>query len=530
MKKIILILIILLFMVLMPSLDASASKIPQYVNILDMNMLDFNNETGFFCSSQTIELKEGSTYTVVASKKFFGERIQEGNELKGKFFSASYKTNSANNLTLGFSFKIAETGLHYTSVKVPENCTMTINNFLSKGYTLENFPRDEVAMYEGDISLFDGFRRNVDLTNYEKVDAVIDIYTDIDNKLNIEDLTKSIMAVDNQEGIIDISLVEDNYSNNTNLGSYLVVYEAKDSNNNVTRLNINIKVVDATNPIISGPSEIIWELGQPCITLSEIKEYFEATDNVDGDITDKIEITSSGLGSYSLLKEGKYMVVLGVKDKADNQGSTNFFLTVKDTVAPTVVVEDATYNLSESFSSLSNLAKNVYVSSYDASNNTTVSFDYGEYLDEMGFSGKYTITVTVTDFYNNTTVKTAYLTILDDISPEFYMKTDLLTTNTNKAYDIAAVKESINHKLTEQGILYDEIQLVSSNYFNNENVPGEYNVKFLYKYKDSTNYMQGIITVEEAPKTNFSFLVGGIVVVSVLIVITVVYKRKRSMI
>ena len=519
------------FMCLLFCEKASASKAPSYTNMLDMSKLQVNAETGLFYSTQAIELKKDATYTIVATKNFFGEKIVEWNDLKGKFFVASYKTYSANNVALGFAFSISETGLHYTTLKIPEDCRMTISNFLSKGYTLENFPRDEVAMFEGDMSLFDGFRRYSDLTGYEKIGEEISIYTDIDNKISIDTLSQSIVASDNQDGLItDFTLVKDEYSGSNSVGNYSVVYEVKDSSNNVTTLNINVLVVDVTKPVISGPSEIIWELGQACPTLSQIKEYFTATDNVDGNLIDKVTITSSGLSEYSKNKEGKYMVVLGVTDKAGNTGSTNFFLVVKDTIAPTVVVKDVSYNLSESFSTLSNLAKSVYVSSYDATNNVKVSYECDEYLDEMGFAGKYEVTVTVKDVYNNATTKIAYLTIVDDISPEFYMKTDLLNTNTQRTYNVEDVKGLIEKKLKTDGIMYEEVRLISCDYFNNEKTAGEYSVKFLYKYKDSVNYMVGTIVVEEAPTVNYSYILVGIISLCVLIIVIYFYKRKRSMI
>jgi hypothetical protein len=148
----------------------------------------------------------------------------------------------------------------------------------------------------------------------------------------------------------------------------------------------------------------------------------------------------------------------------------------------------------------------------------------------MGFAGKYQITVTVTDKYNNQTTKTAYLTIVDDISPEFYMKTDLLDTHTQRVYSIDDVKGLIENKLKSEGIIYEEVQLISSDYFSNEKTPGEYNVKFLYRYQDSVNYMVGTITVEEAPVVNHKSVLIGIGVVCVLIVAVYIYKRKRSMI
>ena len=530
MKKIIFGLVLLVLFII-PNKTVDAAKQPSYNNILDMSMLKYDDETGFFYSDQQIELKTGTTYTVVASKGFFGERIVNWDDLEGKFFLANYETTSASNLVLSFAFSISETGLHYTTVTVGHDCIMTIKNFLSKGFTLETFKRDEVVMFEGDMSKFDGFRRYVNLDGYEKVGSEVNIYTDIANKISIDTITESIVAKDNQDGLItDIKLTKDEYSSSTTTGMFIVTYEATDANGNKTNLTVYVNVVDGEKPVISGPSVVEWELGNPCPTLDDLISNFTAIDNVDGDITNKISISSSGLGNYEQYKEGRYMVCLQVADKAGNVGSYNFFLDVKDTVAPEVEVKDVTINLSESFSTLENLAHEVFVDAYDASKSTRVSYSYGEYLDEIGFAGKYEITVTVKDPSENATVKTAYLTIVDDISPEFYMKIHLLNTGTNKVYDVAAVKSVIERKLNEDGILYEDVQLISSDYFGNEKTPGEYNVKFLCRYKDSVNYMVGTIVVEETPTVSVKSLLICIGAFGGIILFTYLYKRKRSMI
>ena len=410
-----------------------------------------------------------ATYTVVASKSFFGDRIVEWNDLKGRFFTASYDTHSATSLVLGFAFEIGENGLHHTTVTISNSCTMKIKNFLSKGYTLETFKRDQVAMFEGEMSLFDGFRKYSDLSGYKRAENELTIYTDYDNKIDFETIKNSVIAYDNNDGILeDITVVSDNYSNSTGVGDYKIVLQTKDSNDNLSNITLNVKVVDKTRPVITGPGIIEWELGNPCPTEAEIIKYFKATDNVDGDISSKIKISSSGLGAYVNHKESRYIINLEVKDNAGNSNSKSVFLDVIDTTPPIVEVIDVTYNLSESFSTLEDLSHKVYKNAYDKSGQTHVSFSCQEYMELLGFAGKYEVAVTVKDAYGNSTVKKAFLTIVDDIAPEFYLKVDLINTSADKMYGVSDVKNVIRRNLKESGILYDEIQLISCNYFNTE--------------------------------------------------------------
>ena len=531
MKKIILFLIAFVSLFLVNNKEADASKKSSYENMLDMSMLRIDESTGFFCSDQQIEIVEGVTYTVVASKSFFGTRISQHSELSGRFFLASYDTNSGTNASLGFGFEVESTGLHHTTLTSPISCTMTIKNFLSQGFTLETFKRDEVVMFEGDMSKFDGFKKYSDLNGYEKADSSIEIYTNVDNKISINTITNNIAAYDNQDGIIeDVSIHSDNYSESTTIGTYQVVYKATDASDNTSYLTVNVKVVDKTVPNLTGPQDIYWELGDPCPTKAQIVSYFTAVDNVDGDISSQITLASSGLGGYNPNKEAKYILVLKVKDSSGNETSKNAYLVVRDTVAPEVTVQDVSFNLSESFTTMENLAQKVYVKATDASGSKNVSYDYGEYLDEYGFAGKYEITITVTDNSGNATVKKAYITIVDDIAPDFYLKTSLLTTDESTVYSMKDVKNAIKKKLNDDGILYDEIQMISCDYFKNEKTPGEYQAKFLYTYDGHVNYMVGTIIVEEPPVTNYTFLIIGIIIAIVLILVVAVGKKKRSMV
>lgn len=531
MKKI-LVLIICVYALICITKQADASVEP-YDNMIDMSMVEYDVETGFFCSRQKIELKAGTTYTVVASKEFFGERIVNWNDLKDKFFTVAYETNNGNNLVLPFAFKVSlHLGLHYTTVTPSYDCKMIIKNFLTKGYTLETFKRDEVIMFKGSMSDFKGFKKYVDLDGSEKVDGALNIHTDINNMISMDTITDSIVAYDSQDGIVnEVDIIKNEYENVTKPGMYQIIYQAKDNAQNKKNLVVNVNVEDNTPPEIIGDDTIMWELGNPCPTDAEIVSKFKVTDNVDGDISYKLKISSSALYSYSLTAEGEYLIVIDVKDTSGNVGSRNVFLKVEDNTPPDVVVQDVSVKLSESFTSkLDNLAARILIKATDASQVTNNKYDYKEYVDNIGFSGKYLITVEVTDLYDNSTVKQAYLTIVDDIAPEFYVKKDLFTTNTSKSYSIDEVKREIGRKLKSDGILYDNVQMISSDYFENKNTPGEYEVKFMYEYDGHINYMVGRIVVEEANKPNYNYLWYAIAAVALTVIVITIYRKRKSVI
>jgi len=112
------------------------------------------------------------------------------------------------------------------------------------------------------------------------------------------------------------------------VGKYIITYTAVDEAKNITKKQRVINVIakaDTTPPKIT--------LIDGDITLNVGEEYHEfgakAYDNVDGDISNKILI-SSNLNTH---KAGIYYIVYGVTDKAGNSATVKRKVTVKKTVS-----------------------------------------------------------------------------------------------------------------------------------------------------------------------------------------------------
>ena len=102
-----------------------------------------------------------------------------------------------------------------------------------------------------------------------------------------------------------------------------IIYEAQDSSGNKTEKIRRIKIIDDICPVITinGNRNIIIALN------SEYKEEgATAQDEIDGDITDKIQIE----GNVDTAKEGSYYITYKVKDKAGNEISNQRIVVVKN--------------------------------------------------------------------------------------------------------------------------------------------------------------------------------------------------------
>jgi hypothetical protein len=500
-----------------------------YINLFDAGQIVFNNSTQKYYSNQKIDLKKDNEYTVVVSENFFGTAT----EIEGNFFKTNCVDKSGKTAELGFKFvKEESVGIYYASYSPTINCSFNTTDLLIKGLKLGELKLDGIIIYNGSISEFKGFKKYADLNGYTKVGSVYNIYTSVDNLISLDTITSNLKAYDSNDGELkNITLVSTEYHEEKTLGSFEVIYSAKDLANNETILTVNVIVEDKVDPTFTGPATITWHCYDPWPSDEEIFKYYTATDNLDGDLTDKIFMSSSEKTGYKIGATRKYIFNLGVIDSAGNEGRFVGWIEAKDIKGPALTCQDVECGLSTLYSSgIDSVLNKVLVSCEDDDSVESIEYSSQEFIDNNGFSGKYLVTVTATDPSGNKTIEEVYINIIDDIAPEFYIKTDLITTTVSKAYTSKDIKKIIGNKLDEDGILYDEINLISSNYFGKEKTSGVYEVKYMYKYNDNINYMIGTITVEEDPTPTYVYWLIGIGSIALISVVAAIYKKRKSMI
>ena len=130
------------------------------------------------------------------------------------------------------------------------------------------------------------------------------------------------------------------------LGTYKVIYRAKDSAGNETTATRTLKIVDKTPPSLTlkGGKSISLERGTKYQELG-----FKAIDNVDGDITGKVKVT----GSVNSNREGKYTLTYRVTDSSGNEATATRTITIKK-VTPLATTKDVIFRKSEGKNLLTN--------------------------------------------------------------------------------------------------------------------------------------------------------------------------------
>ena len=310
----------------------------------------------------------------------------------------------------------------------------------------------------------------------------------------LEDLAILGWAYDEVDGYIKTEITYDNYtSNSSKIGNYSIVYKACDKSNNCSSKILTMKVVDKIPPTISGSNTFTSNISSP-LTLNDIALSLIATDNYDGNISDKIYAINH---NYNPSFPGKYTAYFSVKDKSNNECKESFKVTinVKDDIPPIIegpteftstlssVIDTKTIlaNLVVSDNIDNNAYKNIYLIddtySKNKSNPGTYKVIIGCYDNEQNESTPYIITIRVVD--------NVAPTIEGKEKYESYVSTPLTTS-----YIISNLIVLDNHDynaISNLEILYDD-------YTNNKTTPGIYKITF--QTKDTSSNYSNQFTVE----------------------------------
>lgn len=509
MKKI-LIVLLLLMMMLININNAHASTTSDYENLLNVANLNYNESTDTIAAKEYIPLKANKIYTFVATWEFFGEAtVSRKSALINKVLGTVFKDAEGKAINTTVKLAYSQVGLYSAQFTTTSNCELLFTDLLVRGKNMDELLTDQFIFFEGSRYDFKGFKKEADFTGYTPVDGEVTIYTDYDSPITYEDIASNLKIYDANDGYFNLEdvTVVDNYSDNLSVGAHDIIFTATDKGQNSESLKVIVNVLDIKAPIIDGNAEIIWNMSNECPTVEDLRSNFTVSDNADSTITNEdIYISSSTLDSYEVNVKNQYVVTLAVKDASNNIGYFSTVIQAIDNEAPTILLKNLEIKLSEVGGYLFNdLYQQVIESVTDNSGKYSLGFKYNELYGYGGFSGVFEVTITATDPSGNNSSETATVTIIDDVAPEFYFKAEALETSVDKPYTAETLKQEIRRRLDARGVLYDDVALISSNYFNSENVEGVYTVKYAYSYNGEANYEIADINVTQA-SFNYAWL------------------------
>lgn len=167
-------------------------------------------------------------------------------------------------------------------------------------------------------------------------------------KLNLTDIKGVLSASDNYDGNLNSSLTlkSDTYSNSYQTpGDYEIVYQVSDSSGNTTEypISVSVKYLDDVPPTITGTFTYRIANNQR-LNLQQILGNLSAEDNVDGNITSKIEIDYDYY-SYSTNRVGTFSVGVKVADATNNVTRKEITIVVEDKTSPIFLIDTEIINI-----------------------------------------------------------------------------------------------------------------------------------------------------------------------------------------
>lgn len=209
------------------------------------------------------------------------------------------------------------------------------------------------------------------------------------------------------------------------LGTTVVQYVATDGYGNTDTCSFEVEVVDETPPAISCPSNSFLPVQANCkVALPDYTGTAFPFDNCDGS---DVEISQLPLPGTVLEGPGtEEIVTLTAIDAAGNQNSCQFTVTTVDETAPaaqTILDRDEYVNAACEFiiPDYSNLV--VALDNCDDNLEITQSPTIGSTINGAGTVQ--TITLTVTDDSDNSTIREFNITLLDNIPPQITCTADI---------------------------------------------------------------------------------------------------------
>ena len=134
-----------------------------------------------------------------------------------------------------------------------------------------------------------------------------------------------------------LTITSNTYSDNYNkLGTYKVTAKATDENGNEASATATITVVDNVKPVVTGADINI--TNATILTEAEIKNYYKATDEYDGELTFNLAWVKNSLETPE--KVGVYSFTISATDSSNNPISQTFNLNVTDGIEPEVWLDN----------------------------------------------------------------------------------------------------------------------------------------------------------------------------------------------
>lgn len=156
--------------------------------------------------------------------------------------------------------------------------------------------------------------------------------------LTAADIKSMLTVTDNYDQEVELLIAEDGYTPNCRkIGTYRMVFLARDSSGNESCFTMTIEVRDLEGPRITGPQRIRKPY-QETLLLEEILKKYRAADDIDGDVSGTIRAASENY-TENMYEIGVWTIRIEARDGSGNVSWLDAEVEVYDGKGPVFIIQ-----------------------------------------------------------------------------------------------------------------------------------------------------------------------------------------------
>jgi hypothetical protein len=382
----------------------------------------------------------------------------------------------------------------------------------------------DAIMYEGNYADFNGYEPFIDPSEVMSYFGVLPI--DYDEPLTTQQIKDYLKANDPYGNPLSISIEEDAYSLSSQLpGTYQMIFMS--TFNNITkRYYLDVRVFDATAPVLTIEGRITMPLTEKVSVESLLSEIL-VQDNVDVmDSTDLVIIEDTYTPATQV---GLYEVMVSVTDLSGNTSFLTVEVELIDRHGPDITGPMSIYLYTQDEPISNSMILDKYVINDDVDGlNVTVSFELNNY-NQQTLPGTYMMTILAKDTLNNISRFSLNIHVIENGGPIFTTNEIVLALDTaSEMSDDQLIEWFINHTLST-GYSVSHVRVMFNEYENMEKTAGSYYVYLSYQVNGEQQTSRMRIDVEnQANKPNdyLYFILGSPIILGISAFIFIKRRKK----
>lgn len=338
------------------------------------------------------------------------------------------------------------------------------------------------------------------------------VISEVDDPVTLSEISSAITAYDDVEGDVteSIEIVSDGYSGNGDtLGNYVILFEVSDSLGNTTEFSVTVKVVDITDPMITGPGSLT--VPHPQVkTIEELKALLSVSDNYDAAGSLEIQLVSDGYSAHSAVV-GEYDVVFSVEDSSGNEYSYTLTISVVDTALPVISgTSEVTVGYDQTLSVEGVRASLTALDGYDGDLTASILLESDGYTSHAHEVGEYILVFSVTDANGNTAQKSVIIQVVDQIGPIVYFDASIVRIYNSAVLSLTDFTTLLIRSGELDGETAYAVDVRFDSYSANATIPGTYHLSLNFTDPEGKVVMKTFqILVKESGHGNPDLLPGA---------------------